>query len=337
MPSVYDVAQEHRESLLRQDRKTTRDLIAAYGDAWRAIRAEVSRLTDQIAFARQQGQDVPVSWLYEQDRLGALERQVATTVGQLAGVLGSRLVQEQGAAVALAAEHTAAEVAAAGTALTFAALPTEAITSLVGFTANGSPLRSLLDTLGPDAGKRVRDALITGVAAGQGVREIARASRQALGGNMARALLVSRTEVLRAYREAAHQTRLQNRDVLRGWTRVAALQGRTCAACLALHGRTYRLETRLAEHPGGRCVAVPLVRGDTLSVPSGVDWFARQDTRTQEAVLGKAGAAAYADGAVSLEDFVGTRRSRAWGDSHYARSLRQVVGGQEARAWARAA
>lgn len=253
MPSVYDVAQSHRDALLRRDRATTREVIAAYGKAWSSLREEVARLTQQITAARQAGQELPVSWLYERDRLMLLERQVQIEVDTLSRSLEGRIIREQREVTSLAIEHTALQVEAGGASLAFASLPAEAVTSMVGFTANGSPLRSLLAELGPDAARRIRTALINGVASGMSVRDIASATRKAFGGNMARALLVSRTEVLRSYRESAHQVRLQNRSVLRGWVRLAALQANTCAACLSLHGSIHRLEERLKEHPGGRC------------------------------------------------------------------------------------
>lgn len=335
MPDLYDTAERFREQLLARDRATAAALVDAYTKAWVEIRASIARLTMRIDERRQAGEEMPVSWLFDQDRLARLERQVAAEVDRIADRAGALIEVDQGEAVGLAQEHTAQvlDAGAVSSSETFAVLPTTAAESLVGFSGNGSPLRTLLDELGPSASKRIRAALITGVATGQSVADIARGTRAAFGGNMARALLTARTEMLRSYREAAHLTRLEHADVLDGWVRIAALQSNTCAACLALHGTVHKLSERLREHPGGRCVAIPLVKGERFDGERGPDWFARQGVATHEAVLGRGGAAAYESGAVALEDFVGTARSKEWGPHQYAKSLRTVLGTRQARMW----
>ena len=52
-----------------------------------------------------------------------------------------------------------------------------------------------------------------------------------------------------------------------------------------------------------------------------------------ERVLGKAGAAAYRAGEVKLQDFVGRRYSEEWGTTRYAKSLREILGPEEALKW----
>lgn len=49
--------------------------------------------------------------------------------------------------------------------------------------------------------------------------------------------------------------------------------------------------------------------------------------------MGQAGGLAYREGAVTLKDFVGRTRDPDWGTLRYARSLRQIVGPEEARKW----
>jgi hypothetical protein len=55
----------------------------------------------------------------------------------------------------------------------------------------------------------------------------------------------------------------------------------------------------------------------------------------QDAKLGQAAGAAYRAGAVKLIDFVGVRRDPDWGDTRYVKSLRQVLGREEAQRWMR--
>jgi hypothetical protein len=81
---------------------------------------------------------------------------------------------------------------------------------------------------------------------------------------------------------------------------------------------------------------VPVLKGDEKKAPSwetGSDWLARQPIETQRRILGNAGAAAYRAGAVKLTDYVGQKYSDEWGSTRYARSLRNIVGVEEAKKW----
>jgi SPP1 gp7 family putative phage head morphogenesis protein len=140
-----------------------------------------------------------------------------------------------------------------GVNISFHRLPKLAVENLAGFLADGSPLSSILSALSADAVSVVRASLINGVVSGQGVREIARGMREALGGNLRRAQVLARTEVLRAYRETSRQTYSANRDVLNGWRWHSALDRRTCAICYAMHGTLHGFNETLNDHPQGRC------------------------------------------------------------------------------------
>lgn len=183
-----------------------------------------------------------------------------------------------------------------------------------------------------------RDSLLTGLMTGQNPRKIARLVRQAFGVPLSRALTISRTEVLRAYRESTRRTYQANRHLIRGWRWLAAHSRRTCAMCLAMDGSIHSLEEQLVNHPNGRCAMTPvLVDEEPPARETGEQWLERQKPDVQERVLGKAGAEAYRAGAVTLQDFVGRRYSEEWGTTRYARSLRQILGPEEALRWRREA
>ena len=233
-----------------------------------------------------------------------------------------------------------------GISVSFAQVSHGALQDLVGFLADGSLLPGLLDELGPEASVSIRKALIAGVATGQNPRVIARQIRQALGGNLVRALTIARTEVLRSYRESSRRSYQANRDVVKGWIWHSALGRRTCAACWAMHGTFHRLDERLDDHPRGRCAMVPVTKtweelgfkGISEAPPQiekGVDLFQKLTDAEKETILGKAGFQAYKAGVVKLEDFVGRRLSRRWGTMRYARSLRDILWPKEARKWQR--
>lgn len=176
--------------------------------------------------------------------------------------------------------------------------------------------------------------MIESLVVGRNPRETARRVRKEFSIGLSRALRISRTETLRAYREATREVYRANSDIVRGWIWVAAKSARTCPACLAMDGTFHRLDEGLDDHPNNRCAMVPAVKGmDMPKRETGAEWFDKQDEAIQRKILGNAGFEAYKAGAVKLSDFVGHRRSRDWGTTRYARSLTQILGTEEAKKW----
>jgi SPP1 gp7 family putative phage head morphogenesis protein len=251
------------------------------------------------------------------------------------------IVAQQRAAVAAAQAHAAELVPAAagdgppGVAVRFDRLPTGALEELVGALADGSPLADLLGELGPAAARSVREALVAGLATGQGPRAIARRIRADLGGSLARALTIARTETLRAYRESSRRAYRANDDVVAGWIWHAQLGPRTCAACWAMHGSRHALDERLDGHPNCRCSMIPVTKSwAELGFPGvpdarpviepGEEAFRRLPAADQLAVLGPAKHAAYRAGEIGLADLVARDRSERWGTTRREASLAEA-------------
>jgi SPP1 gp7 family putative phage head morphogenesis protein len=343
---IYEVVEAHRRALLAGEREAAARMVRAYGEAWKRIQAELEYITQRIEEALAADEEVSASWLMRQRRWQALREQVLAEVQRFAGQVEESVRAEQAEVVAAAQEHAReqaqaaaqTEAQAARITTTWNRLPVEATEDLVGFLTDGSPLRMLLDGLGEETSAGVQRALLVGLATGQNPRNIARLVRQAFGVPLSRALTISRTEVLRAYRESTRRTYQQNRHIIRGWRWLAAHQPRTCPACLAMDGSIHALDERLDDHPNGRCAMTPvLVDEEPPARETGAEWFDRQDDATQERILGKAGLAAYKAGALKLQDFVGRRFSPEWGTTRYARSLREILGPEEALKWRREA
>lgn len=95
----------------------------------------------------------------------------------------------------------------------------------------------------------VKRSVIQGLMQGEGMRDIRRRLADALGirpgqtsdfkGAYYRALLITRTEVMRASNLGALAIYEQNRDVLSGWEWVATLDERTCPICGQLDGKVF--------------------------------------------------------------------------------------------------
>jgi len=345
---IFAIAARHREELLQRERQSAVRMVEAYGAAWQRIRHQLGGFESQIAQARALGTEISPAWLLQRDRLQSLQRQVEAEIAHFARFAEGQIWNGQQAAVDAAQAH-AEELAGAGlgppppgVTLAWDRLPTDALTDLVGFLGDGSPLRTLLDELGPDASAAVRKALIAGVATGQNPTAIARTIREALGGNLVRALTISRTEVLRSYREASRRSYHANRDIVTGWLWQAGLSSRTCASCWAMHGSFHRLDERLDDHPRGRCTMLPVTKTwaelgfpgvpeTRIEVQRGPDLFAKLPAAEQREILGPARYAAYRQGLITLDDLVHRSHDPRWGTMRREASLREVLGNEEAR------
>ncbi len=354
MADIYDVAEEFRRQMLASERRAAGEMVRAYGQAWLSIRDQLRHLERQIARAQDAGRIVTPAWLYQQSRLELLQQQTEAEIRRFARYAEGNILAQQREAVEAAQEH-AQQLALAGLGepppgviVAWTRLPREAVSDLVGFLSDGSPLSELLDELGPEASASIRRELVAGVATGQGPRVIARRIRRALGENLVRALRISRTEVLRSYREASRRSYRANRDIVTGWVWHSARDERTCLACVMMHGTTHTLDERLDDHPGGRCSMVPITKSwrelgyegvpeTRAEISSGREWFERQPDDVQRRMLGPAKHAAWKDGKFALEDLVGRRRSTRWGTTRYERSLQALVGHEEAAQYIRRA
>lgn len=340
---LHVVVERHRRELLRLERATASEMVRAYGGIWQRLREAIETLAQQYNTAAAANAEISPSWIFEFNRLYNLQRQTEGELRRLLDYAEARIIANEREAVTAANRHLGELITASagpGVIGRWDRLPVEAVSDLVGFTADGSPLRELLDELGDSASQAIRDGLIEGLAIGQNPREIARRIRKELGGDLTRLLRISRTETLRAYREATRRNYQANDDIIAGWRWLAAKQARTCAMCLAMDGTFHTLDEHLNDHPNGRCAYIPVLKGEENKAPqwkTGADWFEQQDADVQRRVLGDAGYEAYQAGAVTLRDYVGQRRDRDWGSTRYARSLREILGGDGAKRWIDAA
>lgn len=330
MADLYAQANRFRNQVVSRERAAASDLVRAYGHAWTEIRTQLDRLTKEIEAERKAGRSISTGWLFQQGRLENLLRETEAQVGEFARFADDKIVNEQTKAVEAAQKHTAALVETQlegrrppGVLASFQRLPKEALNDLVGFTSDGTPLRALLDELGPSASANVRKALIQGVATGANPRKIAREVRQELGGDLVRALRISRTEVLRSYRESSIRGMAANAGVVEQWRWNATKTTRTCAMCLAMDGQTFPVTVSFSSHPQCRCGPLPVTKYFTPK-ETGAEWFARQSAADQREVLGPGKFELYAAGQLQLADLVAERQDPKWGLVRSERSLKAV-------------
>jgi len=176
-------------------------------------------------------------------------------------------------------------------------------------------LRATWSAGGDDARRTLAGAILSR----QSPRRVAVLMNRAFGTPLPRALTISRTEILRAAREASRQSYIQNRHLLVGWTWLSAMDDRTCPYCWSQTGTHHPVTDELVSHPNCRCVMVP----DTgrLSMPNGVEAFGRLSAARQAKILGPKAYAAYKSGEITLADLAGTRVDPRWGEVGYTRSV----------------
>lgn len=327
-PEVIRAVARLRAALLRLDAQSTSALVRSYGPIWQRLEAELKAILPEVG--EKQLSFVDFSRL---ERVKALQRQVRREVTQWADVAEGRVTEAQRASVGLAQDGTRRTVDAAlppgintrvlaRAGITWNTLPAEAFEVMVGLAGDGSPLSRLLAPLGPEAQVGVMDALKEGIALGKGPIQTAALVRRNFGLPLTRALTISRTETLRAYREASRMQYQANRAVVKGWRRLAVKDERTCMICITLDGQEYDTDDPGDLHPNCRCSFQPITVSYAdlgLDVPEPPDeyeraaaWFGGLDADTQQEMMGRARFESWRGG-VALRDMITTQPNSIWG------------------------
>lgn len=324
MSSILQISQQFRSQVLRNDRDMLKQLSSAYTLIERRLKLQLRELQREIAEAQKQGKTISRDWLRRSRRYQQLIWQVQAEVNGYSQGVNRFIQSKQQQAIDLGQEHATDLITAAMPEITFARLPTEAISELVGVLEDGSPLSKTLDKLGAKAARGVREALISGLASGQGSASIGRQIRSVIDVPKWKALQIARTETMRAYRQSTLATYAENSDVLDGWIWTSTLSTRTCAACWSLHGTFFPLtKTFFPAHVSCRCTSVPSVKGTDFKITPGAMAFANLPVVQQQTILGPTRYEMYAEGA-SLDDFVILTRDKDWGGAYQVRPLHRM-------------
>lgn len=345
------VSDHYRTALRNHERQAEQALEDAYRSVLKTLDPALDRLYQQMADKLAEGDKIPAHWIYEAGRLESIKKLIQHQIDHFGQLSHAQVLAAQHYAVQLG-QQSAMEMLHAtvppGFSYNFGIPSTRAIQELVGVTQAGSPLADLFDGFGREAAQKAGEALITGVTLGRNPREVARDVQQALGTSRNRALTISRTEMLRSYRQSSLETMRANSDVCKQWRWVADKSIRTCSMCLAMDGTLHDLEEDLDSHPNCRCVASPIAASwedilsplgiDTSNIPetgqydyqSGADWFDQQSVATQKQILGNAKYAAYQAGDIALSDLVYHGHDDDWGGYRQEKSLKDAIGAKKA-------
>ena len=330
MPDIYEQSAIFRAALLARDAAAVKALVAEHQAIYARLIRMLAALNNQIAERQRQGQEVSPAWLFRQERyqqlLRDLDREFQRYGAKSADIIEGRRLTEAARGARDAATLVETGIVENGVSASFNRLPSGAIESLVGNLRADTPLSKLFDSFGPDASNAARALIRDGVALGYNPNKVARQMKDALNVPLWRAQRIARTEALRAYRQSTQATYEENSDIVQMWEWVASSSRRTCAACLALDGKLFPLRKPLPGHPNCRCTSVPRFK----EIPArprqtGAEWFDAQTEAIQREIIGIRGAEMYRSGQIKLDDFIGTKQSKDWGEMRYQRSLKQIL------------
>jgi SPP1 gp7 family putative phage head morphogenesis protein len=337
--NVFQLSRQFKAALIAREKQAALQMLRRYHDAYAGILAQLGTLTDTMDAARLEGETISQAWLFRERRLQSLLEQTRFQMAQFGAYAGGAVKRAKYEA-AIAAAREALELTEASLGVQISAswstLPVRAIESIAGTFERGSPVDALFAAFPDEAAGAVRRALIVGVATGQGPRAIARTARDALGEPLTRALTISRTETMRAYREASIASYAANPEVVQKWRWTATKTTRTCIVCILMDGQEFDFDTPFGSHVGCRCVPTPVtasweelgiegVEETRPTMETGAEWFARQPAEKQREVLGDAKYDAFKAGQFSLRSLVGYSDDPKWGPSRYERSLKSLT------------
>ena len=341
MSDALILARQFRANLLRRDAAAQAEVLRAYETVWEKLSDEIERVASQL-----QKKGSSPSLLFEQNRLGQLQDELAAEILDVAKKAGKITLREQSKVVDLAREHSARLMKAAATdarvRISFASLAKDEIRHLVGVMQDGSPVaqafRKLGQQMGLESAEPIKKALIEGMALGRNPRSIAAAVRREVDAGftpgrvtrsdprVVRVLNMGiRHQVLGAYREATRLNYEDNKKLLSGWVWTATRSATTCVICWAMDGTIFPADEPFVSHVNCRCVMRPLLPGQTPG-QLGPAAFNKLEPGVQKEILGDLAFKAYDSGMVKLEDFVGVRSDPRWGDSRIRLGLENIIG-----------
>lgn len=321
---------------------STRKLTAAWVRAWKIVEAEWRQVTVQLA--QEVARDgVPSRRTLRrarnvQNALNAtralLDELVTMTGGTLVGASRDLVLETARMQARLIAAQLPKGSAVRAQVDRQAGVPNRQLDAIVRRTTQ--KIASDLIPLSDNAVDAVMDQLITGAARGQNPRIVARQMLEqvqgAFNGGLARALNISRTELMDGHRAAAMAAQNVHSDVLEGWQWLAKLSQRTCPACWSLHGSMHALdETGPDGHQQCRCSRAPVTRswaslGIKAPEPSSVvldgrTTFNRLPEKRQLEIMGPTRLQGLRSGQVDWDELAELRRNTGWRSAQYARPV----------------
>lgn len=327
-PLVIVTVREFKRRLLNMEAEQVLEMARRWEQVEMSLLGQMEALAQIMA---ESGEAVTVAQLLRDARFRSLLMQAQIQLDGYETYAAALIAEKQRAWATMAisdSQNLIRTVYAAGgrAGTSFSLLPVSAIEAMIGLAGDGSPLRDLLEKASGEAAVRMTDALVRAIALGKNPRDTARQMADGLAGGLNRALVIARTEQLRAYR-TAEQMQYEQSGVVRGFMRISARDDRVCPACLFMDdGRIYPTAHLFEAHPQDRCSMIPVLVG--IRPPAfeyGRAWFERQDAETQRTILGPGRYDAWQEGKFDLADVVKRVENETWGAAFVPKTLAELT------------
>ena len=328
-PAVVVQLREFKAQLLARESSQMADMTRRWLDVEHTLDAKIADLAQEVFDL---GLTVPREKVYQLARYRELLAQAKVQVGQYQRWSGQLIADKQAEWAGLGLQQAQAAIQtsfldAGQIGANFTHLPVEATENMIGFAGNGAPLHDLLKDCFPEAWSGLETALIRATAVGINPRETAAAMRDGFGLGLNKAMVIARTEQIRAYRMASTQ-QYRESGVVSGFRRLSAHDSRVCLACLAAEGQLFDVAEELTDHVCGRCTAVPIVDGvPEVQFQTGAEWFTTLDPSAQKEMLGADRFQAWQAGAFQFGDLVTHTQNATWGGGIAVTPLNKLMGG----------
>lgn len=321
-PAVVTRLRGFKDGVLAQETAQMRLMARRWLAVEEALEAQIVALAEQTA--RMPKEAVTVGRLYRLERFRKLLAQAQAEFEKYAAWADGVIVGGQTQMALLGIEHAAEILGMAAIGYGWDRLNPDAVANMIGMTGDGTPLGELLklrmvrDSTGlplPGVSERLAQTLVNATAQGWNPRKTARKMRDDLSGGLDKALQITRTEQIRAYRQASLM-QYQASGVVTGVARLCSHSTRTCIACLADEGHVYPVDEGVPDHVMGRCGSVPVLRDiGAEKFQTGEEWFRTQDAATQAEMLGPKKYELWRDGKAKFSEFATHTSDPTWGGS----------------------
>lgn len=325
MPEIYDTIRQFNKSLDAREKAQWIAMARRWKSLEDTLALYIERHAVEIAARKAAGKAVSQYAYTQLQTWKDLQRQIIAEAARYEQFAAQAIRYEQLSYLETgiaAAQSAISDGLGAGYA--FNRLNVQAIENMVGITADGSPLFDVLAkrALSPDMIEGLVNNLNEAIALGYNPRKTAQMMAQGLTAGLDKALVIARTEQLRAYRTGSQMQYAESGVVVK-YQRHAAPQERTCFECIALDGKIYDTDEDFASHPNCRCFMTPVIDGVDNPGSKTRDWFERQPESVQRETLGAGRFDLYQNG-TPLEDFVRVTDDPTWGNTISAVPLSEI-------------
>lgn len=331
-PEVIQAIEAQRAQLLAHESATMRDMATRWLGIEDALKADMLDLSLYLDELRAKGETITTARLMQMERYQTMIADARREHEQYSAWVADRTAADQRMLLAQGVTDAQVLIEAAGLdakikSLVFDRINVSAVEFMAGFASDGTPLYELLRASYPESVVKLTDSLIQGLASGKGPRWTAAQMAQDMSSNLDRALLISRTEQLRALR-FGNLAQMDQSNVVGGYLRRSQRNATVCPACLSLDdGVTiYPTDEVFAQHPADQCFAQPVLQyGKTPSFPTGEEWLATQPEDVQLQILGKGKYELYKSGQLDWSQVAQIKHDPTWGPTIAQGTLAQVT------------